>query len=61
MSYEQGTPIAIIAFLLTLFILLMIQTAALRRFKAEAVSRGAAEWVVRPETGDTEFAWKDKP
>lgn len=30
-------------------------------FKAEAVKRGAAEWVVDPKTGDTKFAWKDQP
>lgn len=31
-----------------------------RNLKSEAVIRGAAEWVVDPATGDTEFQWKEK-
>lgn len=32
----------------------------IEKFKGEAVTRGAAEWVVDPATGDTEFQWKEK-
>lgn len=28
-------------------------------YRAEAVKRGAAEWVVDPATGETEFRWKE--
>ncbi len=30
-----------------------------REFKAEAVKRHAAEWVVDPATGSTTFKWKE--
>ena len=31
---------------------------ALDEMKAEAVKRGAAEWVVDPTNGETTFKWK---
>lgn len=30
-------------------------------WRKEAVRRGAAEWVMDPATGNTEWRWKDKP
>ena len=30
-----------------------------RKMKAEAVKRGAAEWVVDPANGETTFQWKE--
>lgn len=32
---------------------------ALDEMKAEAVKRGAAEWVVNPANGETTFKWKE--
>lgn len=29
--------------------------------KAEAVKRGAAEWIINPDNGETTFQWKEKP
>ena len=31
----------------------------MRETKAEAVKRGAAEWVVDPTNGETTFVWKE--
>lgn len=33
----------------------------IRSLKSEAIKRKAAEWIVDPETGKTEFYWKPLP
>jgi ActR/RegA family two-component response regulator len=55
-SREEWAAVGIVLLLLTgLFALVYARDA----FKAEAVKRGAAEWLVNPDNGETTFQWKD--
>lgn len=50
------------ALILALFLFAITAVAATIKvgdLKAEAVKRGAAEWVVDPCNGDTDFQWKE--
>jgi hypothetical protein len=50
------------ALILALFLFAITAVAATIKvgdLKAEAVKRGAAEWVVNPNNGEAKFEWKE--
>lgn len=53
---DEWVDIAIILILVAGLFLMVEQRES---FKAEAIKRGAAEWVVNPLNGETTFKWKE--
>ena len=53
---DEWLAVAIILILVAGLFLMVEQRES---FKAEAIKRGAAEWVVNPLNGETTFKWKE--
>jgi hypothetical protein len=54
-SREEWWAVGIVLLLLAGLFALVHERDA---FRAEAVKRGAAEWLVNPDNGETTFQWK---
>lgn len=53
---EEWVAVGIVLLLLAgLFVLVQERDC----FRAEAVKRGAAEWIINPDNGETKFQWKE--
>lgn len=53
---DEWVSVAIILILVAGLFLMVKQRES---FRAEAIKRGAAEWVVNPLNGETTFKWKE--
>lgn len=53
---DEWVAVAIILILVAGLFLMVEQR---ENFKAEAIKRGAAEWVVNPLNGEATFKWKE--
>ncbi len=59
MTLDFGVMLFLAVLVLIFFVGFMETCKELRRLKAEAVKRGVAFWKADPDTGETEFRWKD--